>query len=62
MQRRVHEGSLLADDHDAAPWIIAPRERYRARLLRVLTDVCTFLEEQSLIEDAIDLYRAGSRA
>lgn len=60
--RRVLEcyrGPLLADDHDSAPWIIAPRERYRARLLRVLTDVCTYLEEHSLIDDAIDLYRAG---
>jgi LuxR family transcriptional regulator, maltose regulon positive regulatory protein len=49
-------GTLLADDTQAA-WTVAPRERFRSHLLRLLTAVAAVLEKYGLIEDLHDLYR-----
>ena len=49
-------GTLLADDAQIA-WTVAPRERFRARLLRLLTTVGAVLEKHGLIEEQLDLYR-----
>ncbi len=53
-----YRGPLLADDRDVA-WALAPRETYRAQLLRLLTTVGQFLEKQHHAEDALGLYRHG---
>jgi len=54
-------GTLLADDADVA-WAVAPRERFRSLLLRLLTAVVTVLEKHGLIEDLLDLYRTALEA
>jgi LuxR family transcriptional regulator, maltose regulon positive regulatory protein len=49
-------GTLLADDAQTA-WSVAPRERFRSHLLRLLTTVAAVLEKYGLIEDLLNLYR-----
>jgi LuxR family transcriptional regulator, maltose regulon positive regulatory protein len=49
-------GTLLADDAQSA-WTVAPRERFRSQLLRLLSTVGAILEKQGLVEDLINLYR-----
>jgi DNA-binding SARP family transcriptional activator len=49
-------GTLLADDAHSA-WTVAPRERFRSHLLRLLTTVAAVLEKYGLIEDLLNLYR-----
>jgi LuxR family transcriptional regulator, maltose regulon positive regulatory protein len=49
-------GTLLADDADAA-WAVAPRERFRSHLMRLLTTVGAVLEKHGLIEELLDMYR-----
>ena len=49
-------GTLLADDAQSA-WSVAPRERFRSQLLRLLTTVAAVLEKHGLFEDLINLYR-----
>ncbi|HEY2146255.1 MAG TPA: BTAD domain-containing putative transcriptional regulator, partial [Steroidobacteraceae bacterium] len=49
-------GTLLADDVHSA-WTVAPRERFRSQLLRLLTTVGAVLEKHGLFEDLINLYR-----
>ena len=53
---RCCRGTLLADDLQTA-WTIAPRERFRARLLRLLTTVAAVLEKHGHIEELLELYR-----
>jgi DNA-binding SARP family transcriptional activator len=47
-------GTLLADDE--AAWTVAPRERFRSQLLRLLTTIAAVLEKHGLIEDLLSLY------
>jgi DNA-binding SARP family transcriptional activator len=49
-------GTLLADDAQCA-WTVAPRERFRSQLLRLLTTVAAVLEKYGLLEDLINMYR-----
>ena len=49
-------GTLLADDVQSA-WAVAPRERFRSHLLRLLTTVGVVLEKHGLLEDLINMYR-----
>ncbi len=49
-------GTLLADDAQCA-WTVAPRERFRSQLLRLLTTVGAILEKHGLVEDLINMYR-----
>ena len=49
-------GTLLADDAQSA-WTVAPRERFRSQLLRLLSTVGAILEKQGLVEDLINIYR-----
>jgi LuxR family transcriptional regulator, maltose regulon positive regulatory protein len=53
---RYCRGTLLADDAETA-WTVAPRERFRSHLLRLLTSVAAVLEKHGLIEELLDLYR-----
>jgi LuxR family transcriptional regulator, maltose regulon positive regulatory protein len=48
-------GTLLADDQ--AGWTVAPRERFRSQLLRLLTSVAAVLEKYGLTEELLNLYR-----
>jgi LuxR family maltose regulon positive regulatory protein len=53
----VHcRGPLLAD-HPDANWAVAPRERYRALLHRLINTVVAVLEKHGRVEDALALYR-----
>ena len=49
-------GTLLTDDAQSA-WTVAPRERFRSQLLRLLTTVGAILEKHGLVEDLINMYR-----
>jgi DNA-binding SARP family transcriptional activator len=49
-------GTLLADDAQSA-WTVAPRERFRSHLLRLLTTVAAVLEKFGLFEDLLNLYQ-----
>ncbi len=51
-----YRGPLLADESNLA-WALAPRENYRAQVLRLLTTVCQLLEKQQCHEAALELYR-----
>jgi LuxR family transcriptional regulator, maltose regulon positive regulatory protein len=53
-----YRGPLLADEREFA-WALAPRERCRAQLLRLLTTSCQALEKNGGANDALDLYRQG---
>ena len=54
-------GPLLADDPQAA-WVLAPRERFRSQLLRLLTNVAPVLEKHGRSEDAMELYHHALEA
>lgn len=49
-------GTLLAEDVQIA-WTVAPRERFRSQLLRLLTTVGTLLEKHALIEELLEMHR-----
>jgi LuxR family transcriptional regulator, maltose regulon positive regulatory protein len=49
-------GTLLADDAQAA-WSVAPRERFRSQLMRLLAAVAAVFEKHNHIEEALNLYR-----
>ena len=50
-----YRGPLLADSEE--PWAVAPRDRYRLLLQRLLTTVTAPLEKQGRIDDALALAR-----
>ena len=50
-----YHGPLLADSE--ASWTVAPRERYRSLLQRLLNTVSAPLEKQGRTDDALALYR-----
>jgi LuxR family transcriptional regulator, maltose regulon positive regulatory protein len=49
-------GPLLAD-HPDSNWTVAPRERYRALLQRLLATITAVLEKQGRVDEALALYR-----
>jgi DNA-binding SARP family transcriptional activator len=54
-------GTLLAEDVEVA-WTVAPRERFRSQLLRLLTTVAAVLEKHGLIEEVLNMYRQALEA
>jgi len=57
----LYRGPLLASESDAS-WAVAPREHYRAALLRLVNVVAQAAEKAGWAEDAIDCYRRGLEA
>jgi LuxR family transcriptional regulator, maltose regulon positive regulatory protein len=54
----LYRGPLLASESDAA-WAVAPREHYRAALLRLVNAVAQASDKAGWSEEAIDCYRRG---